>query len=379
MPTIGILGGGQLARMTALAAFRLGLRVHVLERTTGSPAGQVAHREVVGDPSDHDALLEFAAACDVVTLESEFVNEEHLAVAAAAGHRVLPRPHSVGLIQDKLTQKTTVSRAGVATPLFAPVADPDDARAFGRDHGYPFVIKRRRMGYDGYGNATIASEAHIDAGWEKITRQAPDAVIYAEAFVPFVKELAVMVARSLTGEVRVYPAVETIQHDHICHYVLAPAPIDPFIATHAQALARTAVESIDGVGIFGVELFLCGDGEVLFNEMAPRPHNSGHYTIEGATTSQYENHIRAIMGWPLGATDLRAPAVAMANILGRGAATGEVSNYHEVLIDPAAHLHIYGKTDERKGRKMGHVTVLAATLDEALRRATETEQRVTFR
>ncbi len=187
-----------------------------------------------------------------------------------------------------------------------------------------------------------------------------------------------MIARSTNGEVVRYPVVETIQHNHICHYVLAPAEADPAILDQAAMVAQRAVEAIDGVGIFGVELFLTDDGAVLFNEMAPRPHNSGHYTIEGCVTSQFENHIRAIMGWPLGATDLLAPAVVMANILGRGDASGTVANYGTVLMERSAHLHIYGKTSERNGRKMGHVTALGETIEQAMRIARSTEERVVF-
>ncbi len=379
MPTLGILGGGQLARMTAYAAFRLGLRVHILERTAGSPAGQIAHKDVVGTPADHDILIEFARECDVITLESEFVNEEHLAVAEHAGHVILPRPQSVGLIQDKLTQKETVRRVGVATAAFSGVESPADARDFGHQHGYPFVLKTRRNGYDGYGNATIGAEDVIELEWERITGGNRERTLYAESFVPFDKELAVMVARGRSGEMATYPVAQTIQQNHICHYVLAPAGVDESVAARARAIAQRAVESIDGIGVFGVELFLCPDNSVLFNEVAPRPHNSGHYTIEGCVTSQFENHIRAILGWPLGSTELRAPSVVMANILGRGDASGTVANYPEVLASPTAHIHIYGKAHERKGRKMGHVTVLASSLDEAFRIAQETEGHVMFR
>lgn len=364
--------------MTAYAAFRLGLRVHVMERTTGSPAGQIAHLDLAGDPSNHELLIRFAADCDVVTLESEFVNESHLAMAEKAGAVVLPSPASIGLIQDKLTQKTTASDVGVPTAPFASIDTHHDAIEFGTEHGYPFLLKTRRDGYDGYGNTTIHTPDQIATGWARIARGNADVRIYAEAFVPFRKELAIMVARSRSGEIVLYPVVETIQHNHICHYVLAPASVDVEVARQVAALARTAVEAIEGVGIFGVELFLCDDGTVLFNEMAPRPHNSGHYTIEGCVTSQFENHIRAVMGWPLGSSNLLAPAVVMANVLGRSDASGVVSNYEAILEEPGAHLHIYAKGRERRGRKMGHVTALADSLDEAMRVARSTEERVRF-
>ncbi|MDB5033312.1 MAG: 5-(carboxyamino)imidazole ribonucleotide synthase [Chlorobi bacterium] len=378
IPTIGILGGGQLARMTAYAAFQLGLRVHIMERFAGSPAGQIAHREVIGDPSDHELLLQFASECTAVTLESEFINEEHLVQIERAGYPLFPTAASVAKIQDKLVQKRTLREAGVPSALFAGVADHDEARRFGDQHGYPFVLKSRRNGYDGYGNATIRSADEIAAGWEKITRGDAGAELYCEAFVNFTTELAVMVTRGRDGETAIYPLAETVQHNHICHYVTLPAQVDAAAAATAIDYARRGVEAIGGVGIFGVELFLTGDGEVLLNEIAPRPHNSGHYSIEGAVTSQFENHLRAVMGWPLGSTNLRAPGVAMANILGRGDGAGAVASYPAVLSSEDAHLHIYGKLESRKGRKMGHVTALAATPEEALAIAARVESAVDF-
>lgn len=377
-PTLGILGGGQLARMTAYAAFRLGMRVHIMESFSGSPAGSIAHKEVVGTPDDHDLLRAFAAECDVVTLESEFINEEHLHEIGRSGRILYPGAACVGKIQDKLVQKRTMEEAGIPVAQFREVDSMDDAAAFGDEFGYPFVLKSRRGGYDGYGNATIHSAGEIAAGWTEITHDELRNELYCEAFVRFAKELAVMVTRGRDGGVALYPVVETVQKNHICHTVTAPARVTQDIAGHAAECARRAVEAIDGVGIFGVELFLTDSGDILVNELAPRPHNSGHYTIEGCTTSQFENHIRAVMGWPLGSTALRAPGVAMVNILGREIASGAVASYDAVLRDPDVHLHIYGKRDSRAGRKMGHITLLADSVEEAERRAAEAEQLVRF-
>jgi 5-(carboxyamino)imidazole ribonucleotide synthase len=364
--------------MTAYAAFRLGMRVHIMEKTPGSPAGQIAHREVVGNPNDHQLLVEFASECDVVTLESEFLDENDLVEIEHAGHALYPRAHSVAQIQDKLVQKQTVQYAGVPVAPFRGVASYEDAVRFGEDHGYPILLKKRRGSYDGYGNATVRSAEEIEDAWRILTRGDATQELYCEAFVPFVKELAVMIARGHNGELAVYPVVETIQENHICHLVIAPAEVDEGVKNAVIDSACRAVESIDGVGIFGIELFVTADGSVLLNEMAPRPHNSGHYTIEGCTTSQFENHIRAVMGWPLGSTDLRAPGVVMANILGRSNSTGVVRNYAAVLAHRSAHLHIYGKTESRIGRKMGHVTVLADSPGDALRIAQEAEESVEF-
>jgi 5-(carboxyamino)imidazole ribonucleotide synthase len=377
-PVLGILGGGQLARMTAYAAFRLGLRVHVMEKFAGSPAGEIAHSETVGDPSDHELLRRFAAECDMVTLESEFIDEAHLLEIENAGGSILPSPHSVALIQDKLVQKQTLSDAGVPVAPFRGVGSFAEAARFGEEHGYPFLLKARRGGYDGYGNATVRSEEEIESAWEKITRGDTSRELYCEAFVPFVRELAVMVARSSSGETVLYPVVETVQENHICHFVVAPAPVDPPTAAWSPGPALRAVEAINGVGIFGIELFLLEDGSVLLNEMAPRPHNSGHYTIEGCETSQFENHIRAVMGWPLGSAELLAPGVAMANILGRANGPGTLRSYPAVLTHRTAHLHLYAKAESRIGRKMGHITVLAASPRKALEIAREAEAAVSF-
>lgn len=376
--TIGILGGGQLARMTAYAAYRLGLRVHVMEKHAGSPAGQIAHEETVGDPSDHRLLVVFASKCDAVTLESEFINEEHLAEIERAGYVLAPSSSSVALIQDKLRQKQTLAAAGIAVAPFADIADESAASDFGRRHQYPYVLKARRGGYDGYGNATVGSEDAIGEAWRKITRGEDGIELYAEEFVPFERELAVMIARSRSHEIVTYPLVETVQRGHICHLVSAPARVDTEVRDVALRMAREAVEAIDGVGIFGVEMFLTSDKRVLVNEMAPRPHNSGHYTIEGCVTSQFENHIRAVMGWPLGSGELRAPGAAMVNILGRGTEGGQIANFPEALANPRAHVHIYGKSASRAGRKMGHVTVLAETVEQAIQEAENTERSITF-
>lgn len=368
-PTLGILGGGQLARMTADAAHRLGVSVHIYESFVGSPAGSIAHHEVIGRTDDHEGLRAFADDCDVVTLESEFVMESDLKVVEEQGTRLYPSSGSVGKIQDKLLQKVTLEKGGIPVAPFADIPDHAAALAFAEHHDYPFLLKSRRGGYDGYGNGTIRSSEEIAPTWERITRGELRNELYAERFVPFVRELAVMVVRGRSGELAFYPVVETIQKNHICHVVTAPADVSGDIAARAAEMAGRAIEAIEGVGIFGVELFLLEDGTVLVNELAPRPHNSGHYTIEGCVTSQFENHIRAVMGWPLGATDLRAPGVAMVNILGEERTGGVIANYPAVLADPAVHLHLYGKLESRPGRKMGHITVLGDSAAEARRKA----------
>lgn len=356
MIRLGILGGGQLAQMLTQAAIALGVETAIFERTPDSPAARLTHHQIVGQWDDEAALAQFASLCDVVTLENEFVDASILGRLQDMGLPVYPNADTLAAVQDKLIQKQTIRAAGLPVPNFCAVDTPDDVRTAAREWGYPLVLKARRDGYDGYGNATLRGHEDIDAAWERLSKGGR--ALYLEAFQTFVRELAVMVVRGQDGEIQTYPVVETIQQNHICHVVRAPAEVDTHIAIEASAIARQAVEAVDGVGIFGVELFLMDDGQVIYNEIAPRPHNSGHYTIEGCVTSQFENHIRAVLGWPLGATSLRAPAAVMVNILGRRNGALRTDGLNSALSIPGAHLHLYGKREVRTGRKMGHVTVV---------------------
>lgn len=372
MTRIGIFGGGQLAQMLAQAAISLGVEAAVFERVPDSPAGRLTQREVVGPWEDAALLARFAALCDLATLENEFVDADILARLEAAGTPVYPASATVRVVQDKLAQKARVAAAGLAVPEFRPVVGPAEVLAAAADLGWPLVLKARRNGYDGYGNATLRAPDDVAPAWERLTRGGSPLLV--EAWVPFARELAVMVVRGRDGETRAYPVVETVQQNHICHVVRAPAPISPAEATAAAELAVRAVTAVEGVGVFGVELFELSDGRVLFNELAPRPHNSGHYSIEACVTSQFESHLRAVLGLPLGPVGLRAPAAVMVNLLGRR--NGPVPNdaLRAALAVPGAHIHLYGKRESRVGRKMGHITALGATLAEAeatARRAAE--------
>jgi 5-(carboxyamino)imidazole ribonucleotide synthase len=364
---VGILGGGQLARMTAEAAARLGIEVAILEREAASPAGRMAAREVVGAWTDRARLAELAEGTLAVTLENEFVEVEALALLAERGVPVFPTARTLGLVQDKLEQKRFMRAAGVPVPEFAEVTQPEDVARAAEEWGWPVVLKARRNGYDGYGNATVRAPEEIEAACARLGW--PGRALLVEAWVPFVRELAVMVARGRADETVVYPVVETIQRNHICHVVRAPAVVAPEVATLAADAARRAVEAIDGIGVFGVELFETADGEVLYNEIAPRPHNSGHYTIEGCVTSQFENHLRAVLGLPLGSAALVAPAAVMVNLLGTWEGPARADGLAEALAVDGAHVHVYGKLRSRVGRKMGHVTALGATVEEAEARA----------
>jgi 5-(carboxyamino)imidazole ribonucleotide synthase len=363
MIRLGIFGGGQLAQMLTQAAVALGVETVIFERAADSPAGRLTQREIVGDWADPVALARFAAQCDCVTLENEFVDAGILAALAAGGLPAYPRAATLALVQDKLRQKERIAAAGLALPAFRSIDTPAQLAGAAAELGWPLVLKARRNGYDGYGNAMLRGPADVGPAWERLTRGGSP--LLAEAFVPFVRELAVMVVRGRDGVAQAYPVVETVQQDHICHVVRAPAPVAAHVAAEATALALAAVAAVDGVGIFGVELFCLDGGRLLFNELAPRPHNSGHYTIEGCVASQFENHLRAVLGWPLAPVDLIAPAAVMVNILGRRAGPVGPDALRAALAVPGAHLHLYGKRESRPGRKMGHVTALGASLAEA--------------
>jgi len=375
-PRIGIIGGGQLAKMTALAGLQLGCDVVVLERSSASPAATLALHSIVGEWNDPDVLLQLAAQSDVITLENEFVDAGALRVLESSGARLLPSAQSIALTQDKFVQKSTLAAAGLPVSAFCKVAVPEDVLQAGNEYGWPVVLKARRNGYDGKGNYTVRSAADIRAGWEHLGAGASD--LFVEAFCPFVKELAVIITRAQDGSSAVYPVVESVQRDHICHLVLAPAPVDAQVSARAADLANRAVAAVGGLGSFGVEMFLLADGSVVINELAPRVHNSGHYTIEACECSQFENHVRAVLGWPLGSTRMTTPTAVMVNLLGAGKGPGWPAGLERALDLPGVHVHVYGKALSGKGRKMGHVCALHADLGEARSRAEAAVKLISF-
>lgn len=362
-PRLGIIGGGQLAKMTAAAALKLGCDVAVLERNAMSPAGNMAAHLLVGDWDDPVTLLQLAAAVDVVTLENEFVSAGSLTAIEAAGAKLFPTSQTMRLVQDKMLQKQVCGYAGIATTRWKPVETFFDVVKAGEMFGWPLLLKARRNAYDGKGNVTIADPSQVESAWTQLSR---DGGLYVEEFCRFVKELAVIVTRGRDGSTAVYPIVESIQQSHICHVVKAPADIPAQTTQQAIDLSRRLVQSIDGVGSFGIEMFLLSDGRVLINEISPRVHNSGHYTIEACICSQFENHVRAVMGWPLGSPQMIVPASAMVNLLGHRNRSGAVHGLGPALRVPGASVHLYGKLTCQPGRKMGHVTALGSTTDAAL-------------
>ena len=360
---LGIIGGGQLGRMMASKAKQMGFFVAVLDPAPNSPAGQLADIEIVGDFYDPKKLQELIHCSEVATYDIEHIDAAFLKkLAAESGFRIYPAPHLLEAVQDKLRQKEIFAQHGIPVPRFAS-ADQIDLASCSR-FGFPLVQKLRFGGYDGRGVKILATP-------DDLVEALPGASMLEE-HVALEKELAVMVARSGSGELQCYPVVEMqfAAPGHILEVLVAPARINHRLQHHAQAIAVACVEALHGVGIFGVELFLSQQGKLLVNEIAPRPHNSGHYTIEACVTGQFEQHLRAIIGLPLGSPQLLSPAV-MLNLLGEPNFSGPpvIEGLQEILAIPGLSFHWYGKAETRPRRKMGHVTILNESIDAALQHA----------
>ena len=353
MTTVGILGGGQLARMLALSGAPLGLRFLVMDTEADACAGQFAPL-LVGDYRDQQALAEFASKVDVATFDFENVPAES-AEWLAARVPVFPSPRALAVAQDRLVEKTLFRNLGIPVGDFAAVATQAELAAEVARIGGACIVKTRRLGYDGKGQFRIKSPADIEAAWQALGAQAQTVGLIVEAFIPFQRELSVVAVRGRAGEFRSWPLTENWHVDGVLSASLAPAQVDESLTTQAIAHAKTLAEALDYVGVFALELF-CKDGEWLANEMAPRVHNSGHWTIEGAETSQFENHLRAVLGLPLGDTRLLGHA-CMLNWI------GEMPDRNAVLAEPSGHWHDYGKLP-RSGRKVGHATLRADTASE---------------
>lgn len=356
---IGVFGSGQLGRMLALAARAMGYRIHTFSPEANSPTGQVADREVCAPYDDLDAVRDFVRQVDVVTFEFENVAAAVAEVAAREGVPVRPGGHVLHTTQQRLREKSFLAGAGLPVTPFAAVRSPEELAAGLAIIGAPAVLKTAAFGYDGKGQARIDEPAQASAAWQAIGRQ--EAIL--EGFVDFEREVSVVAARGLDGSFAHWGVIENAHRNHILDLSTAPAAIDPRPAQEAVALARAVLEQLDVVGVLCVEMFVDRRGRLLINELAPRPHNSGHLTIEAAATSQFEQQARAICGLPLGATDLLRPA-AMANLLGDLWEAGE-PDWAAALAVPGVKLHLYGKQAPRIGRKMGHLTALAGTIEAA--------------
>lgn len=367
---IGIVGGGQLGRMLIFAAKKLGFYVTVIDPTPASPAGQIADKQIVANYNDEKAIRELASVSDFLTFEIELANAEILNEFAKKGLLVNPSAKTLSTIKDKLRQNEFLQKFKIPVADFAQVESREDILNIAQKFGYPFLLKARFDAYDGRGNALIKNEREIDAGLKKLTGKK----LYIEKFVPFIKELSVVAARDTNGKIVEYPVVETIHKNNICHTVIAPAPIDKKQAESAKNLALQVMDHLHGAGVFAIEMFLTQNGEVLVNEIAPRVHNSGHLTIEACITSQFEQHIRAVTGLPLGSTDMIVPSAVMVNILGERDGKTELKGLDKALAIKGVSVHIYGKSDTRFERKMGHITAIADTTENALIKAKEARE-----
>ena len=366
-PVVGVIGGGQLARMMQPAAIALGLRLRVLSADPQDCANQVIPDVVSGHPGDVQAVLGFARGCDVVTFEHEHVPAVTLDALVAAGVPVRPGPGALLYAQDKAEMRAKLSGLGLPCPAWATVADPADAALFGAEVGWPIVLKATRGGYDGRGVWVVEDLAAATRVIEYAAER--DVALLAEAMVPFVRELAAQVARSPHGQAVAYPVVETVQQEGICREVYAPAPlVDEEHALEAQRIALTIAKELDVTGMLAVELFQTADGRLWINELAMRPHNSGHWTIDGSATSQFENHLRAVLDLPLGSPAPHAPLAVMANVIGLDLPDLYPAYLHCLARDPGLKIHNYGKT-VKPGRKIGHVTVLGRDFEDSVERA----------
>jgi len=365
---IGIVGGGQLGKMITSVAKRMGYHVTVLDPTPASPAGQLADVQVVASFMDAHAIGRLAESCQVLTYEFEHINAGILVELAAHGHRVYPSGRSLRHIQDKYAQKTMLREAGVPVPDFFPVASEREVLGHLVHTGLPAILKAREGGYDGKGNCVITGRDEIGPALDQLAGRR----LMLERFIPFEQELSIIVVRNLAGDVAFYPVVENLHEQSILRLTRAPAAVPDEVASQARQLAAQVMAVLDDYGVFCIEMFLTAPGDLYVNEIAPRPHNSGHYTIEACVTSQFEQVVRVITGMPLGSTQLRSPAV-MVNVLGNAQVDGAYSfkGVEDVLDQVDTHLHLYGKHSTKALKKIGHITVLGESTAVAEGRALE--------
>ena len=349
---VGVIGGGQLAWMMAEAAQTLGIELIVQTPSPHDPAVAIATQTVLAPVADAHATAQLAKQCDVITFENEFVDLAALAELEQAGVHFYPSLQSLEPLLDKYRQQSFLQANGLANPQFAAVTIEE---LLNTATTFPLVLKTRRHGYDGQGTFILKNQDSLT----DLASRLSGVPLLKEAFIPFERELAVMAARSQTGEIVVYPVVETEQADQVCRRVYAPAAVSEAVTAQVDAIARTILAQLEFVGILGIELFLTKDGTVLVNEIAPRTHNSGHYTLDACATSQFEQQLRAVCGFPLGSPTMKVPGAVMVNLLGYEHAQSDYANKRAQLVQlPNAQVHWYGKAESRPGRKLGHVTVL---------------------
>jgi 5-(carboxyamino)imidazole ribonucleotide synthase len=351
---IGIIGGGQLAWMMVDASKKLGIELIVQTPSKNDPAVSIAQATVLAAVDDPAATEFLSKECDVITFENEFVNIDALSLLETEGVCFRPRLAALSPLLDKYNQRCYLRDLGLPVPQFLALEKSADIESKIEYLGFPIVLKARRHGYDGQGTFIVHDSATLSTVVNKSNTQ-----LLVEKFVPFTRELAIIAARSVNGEIVTYPVVETQQEQQVCRRVIAPADITPEQAAEINVIAHTILNSLQAVGIFGIELFITAEGKILINEIAPRTHNSGHFSLDACETSQFEQHLRAISGLPLTNTSLHCPSAVMVNLLGYENSHGDYSKQRQKLIDiPQAYLYWYGKTESRPRRKLGHITVL---------------------
>ncbi|MBW4645425.1 MAG: 5-(carboxyamino)imidazole ribonucleotide synthase [Goleter apudmare HA4340-LM2] len=362
MKRVGVIGGGQLAWMMGDAAHKLGVELVVQTPSQNDPAVTIAQDTVFAPVDDGIATEILATKCDVITFENEFVNLDALSLLAHRGISFRPRLAALAPLLDKYDQRCYLRDLRLPVPRFLAInEDLNSLQSKIESLGFPVVLKSRRHGYDGQGTFIIPDWATLQHKLDAINtnKTAHQSLFLVEEFVPFARELAVVAARSVDGDVVAYPVVETQQEQQVCRLVIAPAEITGDQAAQIEAIAHTLLDSLQVVGVFGIELFLTTDGQVLVNEIAPRTHNSGHFSLDGCETSQFEQHLRAICGLPLGNPALKSNGAVMVNLLGYENSQSDYQDKRQQLAKiPQSYIHWYGKTESRPGRKLGHVTVL---------------------
>ena len=366
--TIGIIGGGQLGKMMILEAKKLGFRIITLDPAADCPSHSISDEHIVAAFDDRGAIMALAGKSDVITYEFEHIGVEILLELENQGYTVYPTARSLKVIQNKLSQKDALAGAQIPVPDYRAIDGIEAMRAAGQAFGYPYMLKSCTGGYDGKGNALVAGERDIPGAYESLG--AGKLPLMAERFVDYQMEISVLCCRAIDGSVAVYPVGRNTHINSILEETRVPAELPDAVAHNAMDLANRVMEVFNGVGMFCVEMFVDGQGGVYINEVAPRPHNSGHYSIEGCVTSQFAQHIRAVTGLPLGDTSLLRPVV-MRNLLGEEGCEGRtvVEGVEQALAIPGVMVHIYGKGETKPRRKMGHLTVTADTLAEAAEKA----------
>lgn len=375
---IGIIGGGQLGKMMILEAKKLGCYITILDPTKDCPASSICDEHIVASFSDREAIYSLAKKCDVITYEFEHIDYICLMKLEELGHKVYPSPSSLKIIQNKFTQKTVLKENNILVPDFYKVESIEDIKNISKKFSYPMILKSCTGGYDGKGNYVIKCEEDIEKAFNTLNPNL-NIPLMVEKFVDFNMEVSVLACGGLNNDIKVYPVGNNIHIDNILHKTIVPANISEQSKEKAIKIAYDIINIFNGVGMFCVEFFVTKSGEVLVNEIAPRPHNSGHYTIEGCITSQFENHIRAILGLPLGSTNLINPTV-MINLLGEEGYKGDavVSGIVDTLNIENIFVHIYGKKQTVPKRKMGHLTCIMPTLEEADKNAINAYNKIKF-